>query len=593
MISEASKEEKKSARSWLKEAALPAKRWIKLTVMIAFLSGMLLIGQLYLLAHISYDAYLQKASLGQLSSYFIMIVLIVFIRAGLSWLREIVSYKAAVIVKKQVREDIIEHINKLGPIQLSKTSNANIISSAMEQVEGLTGFLTKFLPQITLSGLMPLAILVFIFPQSIVCGVILLICAPLIPLFMIIVGLGAESENQKHFKTLARMSMTFLDTLKGLTTLKLFNKSKLHNQKIYEASDNYRVRTMKVLKIAFLSSAVLELFAAASIAIVAIYLGMGFINAGADNNIWWALHNLNLQGALFILLLAPEFFMPLRELSTHYHAKAEAVGAALEIAKIFEMKPSSVERDNILNDKVDSISIQNLTVKYDEKVAINNISLDIRNGEKIALVGASGAGKTTLINTLLGFIEYQGKILINNEIDLNKIEEKSWLRNISWLGQNSSLFKGSIKENLLLANSNATEDEINKAVIDTDLKDFIDSLDKGLLTQIGEQNIGISGGQAQRLALARAYLKPHDILILDEPTASLDKVSEEKIINSLVQNWQNKTVIMLTHKLSFLECVDRIVVLNHGKISEVGTFDELVSNENSDFYHFYKNEVTA
>ncbi|MED7818668.1 MULTISPECIES: heme ABC transporter permease/ATP-binding protein CydD [unclassified Francisella] len=593
MLSDASKEDKKSARAWLKEAAIPAKRWIKLTVLIAFLSGMLLIWQLYLLAHISYDAYIQKLTLRQLSGYFTAIVIIVIIRAGLSWTREIVSYKAAVIVKKQIREDIIVHINKLGPIQLSKTSNANIISSAMEQVEGLTGFLTKFLPQITLSGLMPLAILIFIFPQSIVCGILLLICAPLIPLFMIIVGLGAESENQKHFKTLSRMSMTFLDTLKGLTTLKLFNKSRSYNQKIYEASDNYRVRTMKVLKIAFLSSAVLELFAAASIALVAIYLGMGFINAGADNNIWWALHNLTLQGALFVLLLAPEFFMPLRELSTHYHAKAEAVGAALEIAKIFEMQPCSDNRNTIFNDKVDSILLENLTVKYDDKVAIDNLSLKINSGEKIAVVGASGAGKTTLINTLLSFIEYHGNILINSDIELNKIEEKSWLKNISWLGQNASLFKGSIKDNLLLANSNATEDDINKVVKDTDLEDFINSLNDGLLTQIGEQNLGISGGQAQRLALARAYLKPHDILILDEPTASLDKTSEEKIINSLIQNWQDKTVIMLTHKLSFLECVDKIVVLNDGKISEVGTFDELISDKNSDFYHFYKNEVTA
>ncbi|ASG67907.1 thiol reductant ABC exporter subunit CydD [Francisella halioticida] len=592
MISEASKEDKKSARSWLKDVALPAKKWIKLTITIAFLSGMLLIGQLYLLAHISYDAYLQKSSLVELSSYFIGIVLIVIVRAGLSWLREIVSYKAAIIVKKQIREDIIVHINKLGPIQLNKTSNANVISSAMEQVEGLTGFLTKFLPQITLSGLMPLAILVFIFPQSIVCGIILLICAPLIPLFMIIVGLGAESENQKHFKTLARMSMTFLDTLKGLTTLKLFNKNKSHNQIIHEASDTYRVRTMKVLKIAFLSSAVLELFAAASIALVAIYLGMGFINAGADNNIWWALHNLNLQGALFVLLLAPEFFMPLRELSTHYHAKAEAVGAALEISKIFEMRPSSIDRNTIFNDKVNSIYLQNLTVKYGDEIAINNISLEINRGEKVAVVGASGAGKTTLINTLLGFIEYQGNILINDDVELNKIEEKSWLKNISWLGQNSSLFKGSIRENLLLANINATDDDINKAAMDTDLKDFIDSLDKGFLTQVGEQNIGVSGGQAQRLALARAYLKPHDILILDEPTASLDKTSEEKIISSLVQNWQDKTVIILTHKLNFLECVDKIVVLNNGQISEIGSFDKLVSNKNSYFYHFYKNEVT-
>ncbi|ACD31191.1 heme ABC transporter permease/ATP-binding protein CydD [Francisella tularensis] len=593
MLSDASQEDKKVARKWLKQISYPAKRWIKLTILIAFLSGLLLIGQLYLLAHISYAAYIDKSNFGQLSNYFIVIVLIVIIRAALAWLREIVSYKAATIVKKQIREDILAHVNQLGPIQLNKTSNANIITSAMEQVEGLTGFLTKFLPQITLSGLLPLAVLVFIFPQSIVCGILLLISTPLIPLFMVLVGLGAESESQKHFKALARMSLTFLDTLKGLTTLKLFNRSKNQSQSIFLASDNYRIRTMKVLKIAFLLSAVLELFAAASIALVAIYLGMGFINTGSGNNIWWSIDNITLQGGLFILLLAPEFFMPLRELSTHYHAKAEAVGAALEIAKIFEMQPSHQERNEIFSDKVNSINIKDLTVKYDDKIALDNISLEIKDKDKIAIVGASGAGKTTLINTLLGFIKYQGNILVNNNIELRNLEEKTWLRNISWLGQNSSLFKGSIKDNLLLANSNATDEQINQALQNTDLNEFISSLANGLDTEVGEQNIGVSGGQAQRLALARAYLKPHDILILDEPTASLDKDSEEKIINSLKSNWNDKTVIMLTHKLSFLECVDKIVVLADGKIVETGAFEELVSDQNSEFYNFYRNEVTA
>ncbi|APC91920.1 MULTISPECIES: heme ABC transporter permease/ATP-binding protein CydD [Francisella] len=593
MLSDASKEDKKVARKWLKQISSPAKRWIKLTVLIAFLSGLLLIGQLYLLAHISYDAYLQNSTLSQLSIYFVLIILIVLIRASLSWIREIVSYKAATIVKKQIREDILAHVNQLGPIELNKTSNANIITSAMEQVEGLTGFLTKFLPQTTLSWLLPLAVLAFIFPQSIVCGILLLICAPLIPLFMVLVGLGAESESQKHFKSLARMSLTFLDTLKGLTTLKLFDKSKSHNQTIFLASDNYRIRTMKVLKIAFLSSAILELFAAASIALVAIYLGMGFINTGAGNDIWWSLDNITLQGGLFILLLAPEFFMPLRELSTHYHAKAEAVGAALEIAKIFEMPPSHQARDKIFTDKINNIKIKNLTVKYAKKIALDNISLEIKDKEKIAIVGASGAGKTTLINTLLGFIKYQGSILINDNNELKDLEEKSWLRNISWLGQNSSLFKGSIKDNLLLANNNTSDEEITAAITNADLKEFIESLNNGLATEIGEQNIGLSGGQAQRLALARAYLKPHNFLILDEPTASLDKNSEEKIIESLKANWHNKIVIMLTHKLSFLEYVDRIIVLADGKIIEIGTFKELISTQNSEFYNFYRNEVTA
>ncbi|ALB01714.1 cysteine ABC transporter ATP-binding protein [Francisella persica ATCC VR-331] len=593
MLSEASKEDKKVARKWLKQISYPAKGLVKLTVLVAFLSGLLLIGQLYLLAHISYDAYLQNSTQTQFIIYFVLIILIVLMRASLSWIREIVSYKAAIIVKKQIREDILAHVNQLGPIELNKTSNANIITSVMEQVEGLTGFLTKFLPQVTLSGLMPLAILVFIFPQSIVCGILLLICAPLIPLFMVLVGLGAESESQKHFKALARMSLTFLDTLKGLTTLKLFDKSKSHIQTIFLASDNYRIRTMKVLKIAFLSSAILEFFAAASIALVAVYLGIGFINTSVDNNIWWSLDNITLQGGLFILLLAPEFFMPLRELSTHYHAKAEAVGAALEITKIFKMQPSHQARDKIFTDKINNIKIKNLTVKYAEKIALDNISLEIKDKEKIAIVGTSGSGKTTLINTLLGFIKYHGNILINNNNELKDLEEKSWLMNISWLGQNSSLFKGTIKSNLLLANNDASDEEITAAITNADLKEFIESLNNGLATEIGEQNIGLSGGQAQRLALARAYLKPHDVLILDEPTASLDKNSEEKIIESLKANWDNKTVIMLTHKLSFLDCVDRIVVLADGKIIEIGEFKELISNQNSEFYNFYRNEVTA
>jgi ATP-binding cassette subfamily C protein CydD len=587
------KENKKIARQWLKQISEPAKKQIKLTVLISIISGVLLIAQLYLLSSIAYDAYILRFDLTKLTYSFVIIFVIVIIRAGLSWLKEVVSYKSAVIVKKQLREDIVTHIDKLGPVKSSQTANANLITSAMEQVDGVTNYLTKFLPQVTLSAVMPMIILAFVLYQNIVAGIILLICMPLIPLFMIIVGLSAESESQKHFKELARMSLTFLDTLKGLTTLKLFNKSKIQSDKIFEASDSYRIRTMKVLKLAFLSSAVLELFSAASIALVAIYLGMGFINQGSDNHIWWTLGDLNLQGALFILLLAPEFFMPLRELSTHYHAKADAVGAALEIAKIFELKPNN-DANKAFKENIESIKIKDLSVSYGDKKVLKNISLDIKRGQKIAVVGASGAGKTTFINTLLGFIEYDGNITITSsnskEHELRTLTEKSWLKNISWLGQNASLFKGSIKENLQLANPKASENEIHDAITKANIDTFIKSLPNGLDTQIGEQNLGISGGQAQRLALARAYIKPHDLLILDEPTASLDKESETKVIVSLTSSWDNKTVIMLTHKLSFLECVDKIIVLENGKIVQQGNFKELVSQQDKAFYSFYKNE---
>lgn len=591
-----SPEQRKSARKWLNQIAKPAKRWVQMTIMISFISGLLLILQLYLLAHVAYEAYIDQASNMQLISYFIGIGIIVLLRAGLSWLKDVVSFKTAAIVKKQLREDIMQHISRLGPVKASQVSSGDLISSAMEQVEGVNNFLTHFLPQITLAGLMPLAVLVFVFPQSIVCGIILLVCAPLIPLFMIIVGLGAEAENQKHFKVLARMSSSFLDTLQGLTTLKFFNRSKAQADIIEKHSDEYRIKTMKVLKIAFLSSAVLELFAAASIALVAIYLGMGFINAGAGNDLWWSISNITLQGGLFILLLAPEFFLPLRELSTHYHAKAEAVGAALEISKILEIEPDADGAISTFDAPVQSIQLRDVSVTYTQQntPALKHIDLDISQGQKIAVVGASGAGKTTLFNMLLKFVPVSGGNVMVNDTPFTEIQQQSWLKKISWLGQNATLFKGSIAYNLRMANPQADDNALWEALKLADLDQVVREMPQQLDTEIGEQSQGLSGGQAQRLALARAYLKPCELLFLDEPTASLDEQSERTIVESLATIWQDKTVIMLTHRLDFLAQMDQIIVLDQGEIIQRGKLSELLENKGGAFYALYvAQEVVA
>ncbi|WP_119328559.1 thiol reductant ABC exporter subunit CydD [Cysteiniphilum halobium] len=600
--------ERKSARTWLKSRAHPAKKWVQLTILVSFLSGLLLIGQLYLLAHICYGAYIEKLSNFELISYFITIIAIIFIRSGLSWLKEVVSFKAAAKVKEQLRHDVIAHINQLGPVKSGELSSGDLISAAIEQVEGLNNFLMYFLPQMTLAGLMPLAILIFVFPQSIVCGIILLVCAPLIPLFMMLIGWGAESENQKHFQTLARMSSAFLDTLHGLATLRLFNRAKSHAQKIFEYSDDYRIKTMKVLRIAFLSSAVLEVFSAASIALVAIYLGMGFINTANVDTVWWSFENMTLQGGLFILLLAPEFFLPLRELSTHYHAKTEAMGAALELQKIFALpKHDDSKGDNSAQGKkihkaslvqdlpiINSIQFNNLSFCYANKSknALTNICFEIKYKQKIAIVGASGAGKTTILNLLMQFMHAKDEeITINHAFSLNAIDEKLWLSRISWLGQSAGLFKGSICYNLQLANATASDDELWHVLKLAQLDQEVNAFPDKLMTEIGEQSIGLSGGQAQRLALARAYLKPCELLLLDEPTASLDKENESLIMQSLLNNWQDKTVIMLTHRLQFLSEMDHIIVMNEGHIVQQGHLEELLQDQSSYFYALYRHQI--
>ena len=570
------KAQKRNAASWLRAQAKTAKKYILGTVFIGVGSGVLLIFQMYCLAHIAYESYILELTQQSLIYYFLTMVFIIILRAILAWVRERVSFQASAAIRLAIREKIYQHVRKLGPVGIAKYNTGAIVSSAVEQTEALHNYFVKYLPQMSIAVFLPLAILVFIFPISITSGILLLICAPLIPLFMALVGLGAESLHQKNFEEISKMSQFFLDTLQGLFTLKLLGKSKNHRQNVFEASDNYRKKTMGVLRIAFLSSAVLEVFAAASIALLAIYLGMGFINNGTGNEIWWGLKDITLQGALFILLLAPEFFLPLRELGTYYHSKAEAVGAAIEIQKLFDKDQLQTIIENDQDNKIffakqDLIDITFQEVDYwylgAKNKAVSNISFQINSGQKIAIVGESGSGKTTLINLLLKFIQASSGAILVNGVDLKMISEEDWYSNVSWLGQNPMLFSGTIKDNLLIANRNATDEMLWKILDQTNLSETIKQLPNQLNTKIGENSLGISGGQAQRLALARAYLKKTPLLLLDEPTASLDIENEQIITDAIERNWHNKTVILSTHRASSLQKMDKILVLDNGRLN--------------------------
>lgn len=566
----------KAAARWLKAQSRPARKWLLLCIAAGLGSGMLLVGQAYLLSQIVHKAFIAGAGRGPLIPLFLFLLAIIVVRAGLAWCREIAGFKAGAAVREAVRTALLRHIGDMGPVGINRMPSGSLVSSTLEQVEALHNFVARYLPQMALAALLPMAMLAFIFPISWAAGSVLLFSAPLIPLFMILIGMGAESISQKHFQALARMSAHFLDVLRGLPTLKHFGRSKEQATEIQNTSRQYRRRTMAVLRVAFLSSAVLEFFTAISIALVAVYLGMyylGYIAFGAYGGA------LSFASGFFILLLAPDFFLPLRELGTHFHARADAVGAAEEIIRVLDQPAVAVSNSNaaITPTSPQKIYFQGVSVQYRQagQYGLQAIDAAIKKGERVAVVGQSGSGKSTLIHLLLGFIgPSEGDILINGT-PLAQVDIDAWRRHCAWIGQHPMLFTGTLRENIALARPDATDARIETASLRAGVSEFADRWPHGLDTVIGEQGLGLSVGQAQRIALARAYLKDAPFMLLDEPTASLDKATEARIIKGLDDWTRGRTLVMATHRPAPLALADRIIILNNGKLAAQGDYESL------------------
>ena len=390
------------------------------------------------MARIIHGAVIDGKSREALWPFFVALVGIYLVRSFLGWGREVSGFEASAKIRRQVRSTLMAHITRLGPAYVTGRNTGALASTVMEQVEGLHGFFAHYLPQMALAIAIPAAILTFVFPVSWAAGGLLMVTAPLIPLFMVLVGMGAESVSQRNFQALSRMSAYFLDILQGLPTLKLFHKSRSEEKTVGRVSRDYRKRTMSVLRIAFLSSAVLEFFSAIAIAMVAVYLGMtylGYYNFGT-----WGLP-LTLSGGFFILLLAPEFYLPLRELGTHYHARAEAVGAAREILKVLAV-PVPVGPDKpVVFESSGGVELcfKDVHLAYDwgRRPALNGISFTINAGEKLALVGESGAGKTTVLDLLLGFLQPDRGQVTANGISADHLDPAN-LRRIHILDRSGS-----------------------------------------------------------------------------------------------------------------------------------------------------------
>ncbi|EON92589.1 cysteine/glutathione ABC transporter membrane/ATP-binding protein [Marinobacter lipolyticus SM19] len=549
-----------AVRQWLSELARGNRLWIRSTVVAGVVAGIATIAQMVFLARIIHLGVIDEVPVADLTPLFLWLILALFIRAIGQGFQTRLAARCSEQVRRDARRQIHKHWQATGPVALGQSSAGTLAREWIGHVEALHGYFARFLPQMMLSVVVPMLILVLVFWLDWLAGMFLILSAPLIPLFMALVGMGAEKLNQQHFETISRLSGQFLDKVRGLTTLQLFGQTADATELIRNRSDHYRRITMKTLRVAFLSSAVLEFFASVAIAVIAIYIGfglLGYITYGPSEE-------LTLFSGLLILLLAPEFFQPLRTLSQHYHDRAAALGAGAEILQRLTTpvdshrqlagtaNPGSA-RDVI---ELDSVSV---TFRANQDV-LRDVSLVVANGEVIALTGPSGGGKSTLLHLLAGFMAPD-----SGRIHLFAQPPGSF--RFGWLGQKGFLVQGTWADNLRLTTPDASDIAIDTALRNVGLGPLLDSRQEGINSLVSEDGQGLSGGQARRLSLARIFLADYDLILLDEPTAGLDSDSEVFVLEALHKlAVAGKTLIFSTHHQALLTLANRVLLVSDGEV---------------------------
>ena len=549
------------AERWLSSLRRQAGGLFSLSISMAALNAILMIAQCWLLAWLINQVVMHGTRFTGLMPFLWLLPLVMLLRAGVEVLRQGFAFEASARIRQGLRGMLLDRIAALGPAWSQNQRTGSIANSLGEGVEAIEAYFSGFLPQKIIIGIVPLAILVALFPFDWVSGLIMLITAPLVPLFMIVVGKGAEKMSLKQWHKLSLMSAHFFDVIAGLTTLRQTNAARRQANIIAAISDSYRQTTMKVLRLAFLSSLVLEFFATISTAMVAVYVGFRLFYG-----------EMGFLPGLFALLLAPEFFRPLRDLGTHYHARMDAIGATEGFLAILNAElPASAQGKALLSAQPREISIEGVSYQYEEGGGVTDISFTLRRGETLAIVGSSGAGKTTLSRLLLGFITpASGRIVIDG-CDLSSLDLAAWQQHLGWLPQRPTLFAGSITENILLSRPDISREAIESSTQLAQAESFIQTLPGGYDYTVGDGGQGLSGGQIQRIAMARTVLNSPPIVILDEPTVALDRHTAQQMIAALRDQLPETASLIITHDTEIASTADRVIVLERGRVIESGT----------------------
>ncbi|MER6783573.1 thiol reductant ABC exporter subunit CydD [Streptomyces sp. NPDC000658] len=513
------------------------------------LGAALVIAQAMLIAEAVVGAFQHGMSVAELRTPLVLLAAVAGGRALVAWCTELAAHRASAAVKSELRGRLLERAAALGPGWLSGQRTGSLVALATRGVDALDDYFSRYLPQLGLAVVVPVAVLARIVTEDWVSAAIIVGTLPLIPVFMMLIGWATQSRMDRQWRLLSRLSGHFLDVVAGLPTLKVFGRAKAQAESIRRITGEYRQATMRTLRIAFISSFALELLSTLSVALVAVTIGMRLVHGEMD-----------LYVGLVILVLAPEAYLPLRQVGAQYHAAAEGLAAAEEI---FEVLETPVPTSGTLAVTEGGVAFEGVTFRYPGRSgdAVSDVSFTVGPGETVALVGPSGAGKSTLLHALLGFVEpAEGRVLAGG-VDLAAADLEQWRSRIAWVPQRPHLFAGTIAENVRLARPEAGDAALRGALADAGALEFVDALPAGADTVLGEDGAGLSAGQRQRLALARAFLADRPVLLLDEPTAALDGRTEEEVVAAVQRLAAGRTVVLVVHRPALLAVADRVVRL--------------------------------
>jgi thiol reductant ABC exporter CydD subunit len=536
--------------------ARPVRRLLELDVALGLASAVLVLLQATLLARVVAQAF-TGASLRDVSRDLVLLALAFAGRGLLAWGFELAGRRAASSVLSELRLALVERRLRHQPLALDGVEAGEVATSAVQGVDGLEAYFARYLPQVVLASVVPLAVLAWVATIDLTSAGVMLLTLPLVPVFMWLIGRYTEDRTRERWQALRLLSGHFLDVVRGLPTLQAFNRSRAQAGVLAEVGERYRRTTMATLRVGFLSGSVLELAATLGVALVAVEVGIRLVGGG-----------LGLQAGLTVLVLAPELYVPLRRLAAEFHASADGLAVAERMLELLEAPPSARAAGRLVppTPREAPVRFEEVSFTYPSRpgLVLDRFELELLPGETVALVGPSGAGKTTVASLLLRFAEPSfGRVTVGG-IDLAECRTELWRRQVAWVPQRPTIFRGSVLENIRLGDEDASDRAVREAAMLAGADRFIRSLPSAYETLVGDGGRPLSAGERRRIALARAFVRDAPLVVLDEPTADLDPVSADVVAEAVERLRAGRTVLLIAHRPELVEHADRVVVLDGG-----------------------------